>query len=89
MRASTHGGEEETVIHEVHLDAHVADCYVCNAETPAHWGIPAYEGYVLPNDWPGEWGGFDVCAACWERQQTLTTPMLVSKFRALIQGRGR
>jgi hypothetical protein len=23
-----------------------------------------YEGDVVPDDWPGEWAGFDVCDQC-------------------------
>ena len=73
----------------IDLSAREAVCYVCNATCPAYWGIPVYEGYVLPNDWLGEWGGVDACVACWQQQQALTTPMLAQTFRSLVARAGR
>ena len=69
---------------EIRLDERVAVCFVCDAESPPRWGIPYYEGYILPNSWPGEWGGVDACQSCWEYQQELIEPVLVYKFRSLV-----
>ena len=58
-------------------------CTTCSR--PADYcGVPMYEGYVLPNDWPGEWGGFPCCWRCFEVQQTLTKPMPPRAFRLLV-----
>lgn len=65
----------------VRLDQRVAVCHVCDAESPPRWGIPIFEGAVVPNAWPGEWGGVDACQACWARQQVLTEPIALWQFR--------
>lgn len=61
-------------------------CTTCGRETYDRrgFGVPMYEGEILPNDWPGEWGGFDVCARCYEVQQGLTEPMQPGAFRLLV-----
>ena len=65
----------------IQLDARIAVCHVCEAESPPHWGIPIFEGMVLPNDWTGDWGGVDACTQCWTRQGALTAPMTLQAFR--------
>ena len=65
----------------IQLDARVAVCHVCERESPPHWGIPIFEGFVLPNDWAGEWGGADACIQCWTRQKALTAPISLWRFR--------
>ena len=66
------------------LDAPVAECHGCGAEGPSRWGIPIWEGFVLPNDWQGEWAGVDACEACWTRQGQLTAPVALWAFRKRI-----
>lgn len=52
-----------------------SECFVCGARLfGTTFGVPTYEGEVLPNDWPGEWGGFPACETCFDWQQTLTEP---------------
>lgn len=66
----------------VDLSARVAICHICQAETcPPRYGIPIYEGLVLPNSWEGEWGGVDACEACWLQQGALIEPMAIWAFR--------
>jgi hypothetical protein len=68
----------------IRLDERVAECHICGAESPPKWGIPIYEGDVLPNDWQGEWGGVDACQRCWLHQGRLTVPMPIWQFRKAI-----
>ena len=65
----------------IRLDARVAVCHICGAESPPRWGIQIYAGAVVPNNWPGEWGGVDACHACWARQGQLVAPMAIWAFR--------
>jgi len=59
----------------VHLYPRESECIVCNAPLVSpRQGVPMYEGDVLPNDWTGEWGGFDACEPCYRVQSTLTAP---------------
>ena len=52
------------------------ECIACGAHlvTP-HEAIPIYEGEALPNEWEGEWAGFDACPTCFAFQATITEPM--------------
>lgn len=68
----------------IRLDERVAECYVCGTESPPHWGIPLYEGEVMPNDWPGDWVGVDACQECWLHQGVLLAPVPLWLFRQAI-----
>lgn len=70
----------------IRLDERVAVCHICGAESPPRWGIPIYEGFVLPNAWPGEWGGVDACLACWTQQGRLKAPVAIGVFRQRCAG---
>ena len=44
-----------------------ADCFVCSDHIIGpSFGIPVYEGEVLPDNDPGEWGGVAVCEPCFD-----------------------
>lgn len=67
----------------IRLDDPETECHVCGTiTTGGRFAIPIYEGYVLPNPWPGEWVGVPACTACFERQERLLTPCLLAYFRA-------
>lgn len=51
----------------------VAPCY----------GVPVYEDLILPNDFEGEWGGFDACARCFWLQGRMTEPVSLREFKAM------
>lgn len=47
-----------------------ADCYVCDATVLVrprgpNFGLPIYEGDIVPDDYKGEWGGVTVCPTCY------------------------
>ena len=48
-----------------------SECVLCGAflSGPCK-GLPMYEGEVVPDDWPGEWAGFDVCDSCYGLHRT-------------------
>lgn len=56
-------------IYVIDLNERRTDCTACGAETPARWGLPVWEGFVVANDWPGPWGGVPACESCWERHE--------------------
>jgi len=60
----------------IHLWPPEMFCGVCDAPVfgLGGFGVPMWEGMVLPNDWPDEWGGFPACRPCYDWQQTLTKP---------------
>lgn len=45
------------------------ECTVCGADTLEGWGLPIWNGLIVANDWPGEWGGVPACESCWERHE--------------------
>lgn len=53
----------------VDLSAHWADCHVCGEPTPCRWGLPVWNGFIVANDWPGDWGGVPACQSCWARHE--------------------
>lgn len=62
------------------------DCHVCGAplETSGQ-SVPCYEDYVLPNDWEGEWGGFQACPDCFTAQQALSAPVTFDELARRAQ----
>jgi hypothetical protein len=49
----------------INLSPHESECILCGTLLfDCKLGLPMYEGEVVPDDWPGEWAGFDVCAPC-------------------------
>ena len=71
---------ERTVIR---MQALPADCWACGGDASGlEHGIPIYEDLILPNDWPGEWGGAPACRSCFDRQSELTEPTTVAEFLA-------
>jgi len=44
-------------------------CHVCGADTPEGFGVPTYEGEVVPLDWPGAWGGAPACKRCYNEYE--------------------
>ncbi len=59
----------------IRMQALPATCWVCGADaTGDDCGVPVYDGYVLPNDWGGEWGGVAACRKCFEKQSKIAEP---------------
>lgn len=73
-----YAAEVETIL----MQSVPADCWACGSPeaTGSNMGIPVYEDFVLPNDWPGEWGGVPACPKCFEKQNRLTEPAPVARF---------
>jgi len=70
----------------IDLNPHCVECRVCGEAVylGEGFGIPMYEDDVLPNDWPGEWGGFPACQRCFLAQQGITKPTPVSELLAPV-----
>jgi hypothetical protein len=51
----------------VNLQQHWCDCHICGEPTLAAWGVPVWNGFIVANDWPGDWGGVSVCKSCHDR----------------------
>jgi hypothetical protein len=50
-------------------------CHLCGRDA-ANLGLPMFEEFVVPNDWPGEWGGFAVCKPCFDANDNPSEPRL-------------
>lgn len=60
----------------IHLWPRESECIACGAPLfDCRQGIPVYESLALPDDWPGEWGGFDACPRCAALQAALAKPV--------------
>jgi len=58
------------MITSIDLSSYSIECAVCEREwvyalSELKYGIPVYEGEILPDDDPGEWGGVPVCPHCY------------------------
>lgn len=53
----------------INLSQHWCDCHICGAPTIVAWGVPVWNGMIVANDWPGEWGGVSVCHSCFTRHE--------------------
>lgn len=52
----------------INLSEPWTNCSSCNKETPYKWGLPISEdGQIVPNWWPGEWGGVPACEECYKK----------------------
>lgn len=66
------------------------NCTICGVETPSKWGVPVWNGDIVANDWPGEWGGVAACEKCWEEHErgmhvqfpTPTDPVVIAELVA-------
>lgn len=54
---------------QINMQDHWTECTVCGADTPAEWGLPVWNGMIVANDWPGEWGGVPACESCWAKHE--------------------
>jgi hypothetical protein len=39
-------------------------CVACGQPSSGFHGLPVFNGDIVSNDWPGEWGGVPCCLAC-------------------------
>lgn len=53
----------------IDLNERWADCHICGEPTPSRWGVPVWNGEIVANDWPGEWGGVPACEKCWAEHE--------------------
>ena len=49
-----------------------------------YFALPIYEGYILPNNYKGEWAGFDACPLCHYMFQNIEEPMELEDAREII-----
>ena len=47
-----------------------------------------FNGDVMSNDWPGEWGGRSCCEACYEKHLAGKMPTADHLYRHLLPGLG-
>lgn len=85
----------------INMNERWTDCHICGEPTLAKWGVPTWNGSIVANDWPGDWGGVPACEKCWEEHErglhveepTPTTPKeiawLVAQKRSSRQLRGK
>ena len=63
------------------------ECIVCHAPLlDCRRAIPACEDEALPDDWDGEWAGFDACDPCADAQYRITEPTPFHKLREVSDG---
>jgi hypothetical protein len=47
----------------------LGDCYACGGPSHPNYGLPIWNGFIVGNEWPYEWGGVPCCEDCYERHQ--------------------
>ena len=54
----------------------VSECCICGRHlVGCHTSIAMYEGVPVPDDWEGDWAGFDACQACFDKHSKGELPM--------------
>lgn len=59
-------------------------CCVCGDEVVVECGLAMYEDLIVPEDWPGEWGGFTACRQCYGRFTGIKVPLSVHEARKML-----
>lgn len=70
------------------LQQRFRECCACEqpVEDP-RFGLPMYEGEVVPKDFAGEWGGFDCCTECHKAYELAGPEGVNVRLRALKEAR--
>ena len=58
----------------INMQRREGGCCNCGKPVDGAYGLPVFEGHVVANDWPGEWGGQDCCQDCYELPQRDALP---------------
>ena len=55
---------------------HESECCVCGKSmVGCKTAIAMYEGCPVPDDWKGDWAGFDACQECFRLHELRLLPM--------------
>lgn len=76
--------EETPRITVIDLSPHFDKCCVCDEEVQMQYGLAMYEDLLVPDDWPGEWGGFTACKRCYDTFTGIKEPITIQLARAAI-----
>jgi len=49
----------------------IEKCCVCGKEMDevSGYSLPMYEGVVVPDDYEGDWAGFECCYECYQKHE--------------------
>lgn len=61
-------------------------CFVCGGEASGYHGVPVFNGDLMSNDWPGEWGGVPSCERCYDRHARGELPTFDADYRHTLDG---
>lgn len=59
-------------------------CPGCGGRASPFHGLPVFNGDIMSNDWPGEWGGAPACEACFEKHLRGELPTADRLYRHLL-----
>ena len=57
-----------TDILEIRMQSRPGDgepCVACRRPSSGWHALPVFNGDIVSNDWPGEWGGVPCCESCY------------------------
>jgi hypothetical protein len=63
-------------------------CVACGEPSSGFHGLPIFNGDIVSNDWPGEWGGVPCCEACYEKHLRGGMPTADHLYRHLLYAAG-
>lgn len=68
----------------INLSVPWTECTICGAETVSHWSVPMWEGWIVDNDWPYDWGGVPACEQCYtEHSQGKHVEVTAAEFTCM------
>jgi len=58
-------------------------CHLCDKDALFGWGVPITDdGQIIPNWYPGDWGGVPVCEPCFEKHAAWSDRVDLPRFNA-------
>lgn len=67
---NTHQEDPVSRIEVIELFPRESNCAICGVDVvDCRLGVPMFEGCLVPNDWPHEWGGADACQECFAKHE--------------------
>lgn len=63
-------------------------CVNCRQPSSGHHALPIFNGDIMSNEWPGEWGGVPCCERCYELHEQGKVSTADHLYRHLLAGLG-
>lgn len=63
-------------------------CSNCGEPSTGFHALPWFNGDLMSNDWPGEWGGLPCCLECFQQHESGKLPTFDHLYQHHLERRG-